>query len=227
MSCPPSQEGQEARGNRPLRWYPAWVAMLGMPVWVADPHGDICYLNRRAEVLVGKSASDAIGRPCHEIVSGRSEQGEPFCGPNCPVRFLVSRGRELAPYSLHVSNATGEAHELRVVVIAAHHISHDPPHLVHCVVDEHREDRMRRYLDRIASRTHTVPASPDSLEEFHLTGRERQILQMLADDKSLHDIAEELFLSYATVRNHVQHILRKLGVHSILEAVAFYLLIED
>jgi DNA-binding NarL/FixJ family response regulator len=29
------------------------------------------------------------------------------------------------------------------------------------------------------------------------------------------------------VRNHVQHILTKLGVHSILEAVAFYLLVEE
>jgi DNA-binding NarL/FixJ family response regulator len=27
-------------------------------------------------------------------------------------------------------------------------------------------------------------------------------------------------VSYATIRNHVQHLLRKLGAHSLLEAVA-------
>jgi DNA-binding CsgD family transcriptional regulator len=31
-------------------------------------------------------------------------------------------------------------------------------------------------------------------------------------------------VSHATVRNHVQHILAKTGSHSILEAVARYLL---
>jgi DNA-binding NarL/FixJ family response regulator len=32
-----------------------------------------------------------------------------------------------------------------------------------------------------------------------------------------------LFLSQATVRNHIQHILAKLGVHSRVEAVAYAL----
>jgi two-component system nitrate/nitrite response regulator NarL len=34
-------------------------------------------------------------------------------------------------------------------------------------------------------------------------------------------MAERLHVSPATVRNHVQHILEKLGVHSRLEAAAF------
>ncbi|MDH4038859.1 MAG: helix-turn-helix transcriptional regulator [Candidatus Krumholzibacteria bacterium] len=60
-----------------------------------------------------------------------------------------------------------------------------------------------------------------------LTQREREILSLLAEDATLHEIAERLGVSYATVRNHVQHILRKLGVHSILEAVAVFLLNAD
>jgi two-component system nitrate/nitrite response regulator NarL len=34
-------------------------------------------------------------------------------------------------------------------------------------------------------------------------------------------MAERLHVSPATVRNHVQHILEKLGVHSRLEAAAY------
>ena len=60
-----------------------------------------------------------------------------------------------------------------------------------------------------------------------LSEREREILRLLSNDESLHGIAHRLDLSYATVRNHVQHVLNKLGVHSILEAVAFYLLVEE
>jgi DNA-binding NarL/FixJ family response regulator len=53
-----------------------------------------------------------------------------------------------------------------------------------------------------------------------LTPREHQILEMLADGASGRAIAERLYLSFNTVRNHAQSILDKLGVHSRLEAVA-------
>ena len=56
-----------------------------------------------------------------------------------------------------------------------------------------------------------------------LTSREREVLQLLAEGLDGTLIAEKLFVSPATVRNHVQHILTKLGVHSRLEAVSVVL----
>ncbi len=53
-----------------------------------------------------------------------------------------------------------------------------------------------------------------------LTDREREILTLLAKGWSNRIIASELFLSLNTIRNHIQSILRKLGSHSKLEAVA-------
>jgi len=53
-----------------------------------------------------------------------------------------------------------------------------------------------------------------------LTEREREILALLAKGWSNRIIASELFLSLNTIRNHIQSILRKLGSHSKLEAVA-------
>jgi DNA-binding NarL/FixJ family response regulator len=53
-----------------------------------------------------------------------------------------------------------------------------------------------------------------------LTDREREILGLLARGWSNRFIASELFLSLNTIRNHIQSILRKLGSHSKLEAVA-------
>jgi len=43
---------------------------------------------------------------------------------------------------------------------------------------------------------------------------------LVADGTGTSEIADTLFISVATVRNHVQNILRKLEVHSKLEAVA-------
>jgi two-component system nitrate/nitrite response regulator NarL len=45
------------------------------------------------------------------------------------------------------------------------------------------------------------------------------VLRLLEQGKRTHDIARELNLSVETVRNHIRHILRALGVHSRLEAV--------
>jgi PAS domain S-box-containing protein len=53
-----------------------------------------------------------------------------------------------------------------------------------------------------------------------LTGRERDVLQCLTDGLSNQQAAERLGVTVNTVRNHVQHVLYKLGVHSRLEAVA-------
>jgi DNA-binding NarL/FixJ family response regulator len=53
-----------------------------------------------------------------------------------------------------------------------------------------------------------------------LTDREREILGLLTKGLSNRAIAAELFLSLNTIRNHIQSILRKLGSHSKLEAVA-------
>lgn len=52
-----------------------------------------------------------------------------------------------------------------------------------------------------------------------LTKRETDVLLLLASGKSASEIAEELFLSLNTSRNHIAAILNKLGANSQLEAV--------
>ena len=61
-------------------------------------------------------------------------------------------------------------------------------------------------------------APPPKVRE--LTPRQHQVLQMLAAGSSTDQIADALTISRETVRNHVRHILRALGAHSRLEAVA-------
>lgn len=53
-----------------------------------------------------------------------------------------------------------------------------------------------------------------------LTAREIEVLRRLADGLTTEQIAAELFVSSNTVRNHVNNIIRKLNVHSRLEAVS-------
>ncbi len=49
------------------------------------------------------------------------------------------------------------------------------------------------------------------------------MLRLLASGMSTKAIANQLFISSSTVRNHIHNILTKLGVHSRLEATVLAL----
>lgn len=73
-------------------------------------------------------------------------------------------------------------------------------------------------LRRLIQRHREATAAVDQL--VSLTPREREVLVLLADGLDDEAMAQRLFISPETARTHVQRILRKLDVHSRLEAVA-------
>jgi two-component system NarL family response regulator len=54
-----------------------------------------------------------------------------------------------------------------------------------------------------------------------LTGREIEVLGLVADGKTSRQIGDLLFISENTVKNHIRNILDKLGLHSRNEAVLY------
>lgn len=57
-------------------------------------------------------------------------------------------------------------------------------------------------------------------DDVSLTDRELEVLARLAQGASTNELADELFLSVHTVRNHIAGVLRKLGARTRLEAVS-------
>lgn len=71
----------------------------------------------------------------------------------------------------------------------------------------------------LARRTRPRPDDIEWLMGF-LTGREREVLRRIILGQGTQEMADEMHVSRSTARTHVQNALRKLGVHSRLEAVA-------
>ncbi len=75
---------------------------------------------------------------------------------------------------------------------------------------------------RVASSYRHAPGSPSVSWLPHMSKREEEILNWLCQGKRTADIAGLLGISPFTVRNHVQHIFRKMSVTNRAEAAAKY-----
>jgi two-component system NarL family response regulator len=54
-----------------------------------------------------------------------------------------------------------------------------------------------------------------------LTSRELEVLRLVAKGMSNREIADQLYISENTVKNHVRNILEKLHLHSRMQAVMY------
>jgi len=78
----------------------------------------------------------------------------------------------------------------------------------------------RRIMREFAQRRSLQPVTT-SHESDVLTGREQEILRLLAQGMSNDEIARELFVETSTVKSHLARMLPKLGVRSRLQAVVW------
>lgn len=75
----------------------------------------------------------------------------------------------------------------------------------------------RRLIDKFAAQLSPSGSDPNLLKA--LTGREREVLGLLARGLSNAEIAEELVLTEGTVKTHVKHLFEKLGLRDRTQAV--------
>jgi len=192
-------------------------------VFAVDSGQRVTFWSPACSQLMGIPAEEAMGRECSEVLKGKDPFGNPFCREECAVSRLGQGKRAPKMFPLWTVDPEGEFLKLSVSIILVPSHQNDSWTCVHLL---HRDPYMEM-LDAIdpsaqakrlkAEKAPGSGAGPPS----PLTRREHEVIKLLAEGLSTSAISQLLDIRQVTVRNHIQHIEEKLGVHSKMEAVAY------
>lgn len=185
-------------------------------VFAVDQQMRVVFWNAMAERIFGVDVGAALGRRCDEIVAGFETSGATLCAPDCRVIGCARRGHATETYDLVRRDAGGRQQWLNVSIIVLRGRRRRSTLTIHLV----RDVSDRRIVEqRTAAMLGQLAGGGPASQLPEITRREAEVLRMLACGASNRAIAEALGISPATVRNHIERLLAKLGVHSKLEAV--------
>jgi PAS domain S-box-containing protein len=169
---------------------PDALEAINVPSYLIDPSGVIRWVNPAAERIVG----DVRGRQFTSVVAPEDTRRarEHFARKVAGNERVTDAGAVLV-------GPDGERTKVEISSVP--------------LLEGHRVVGVFGQVTDVAE-PEERPALPS------LTPRQTEILRMLEHGRSTEQIAGELHLSPEMVRNHVRRLLRALGVHTRLEAVA-------
>ena len=205
------------------------VVDSGDGVFGADDDQRIVFWNRAAERILDLPAKEVLGRPCYEVIGGRNEELCLKCQRDCSTIRLAREGRSVPARDLWLRLSGDREMWLSVSTIRVPSRWRHLSVLIHIFHEISRQKRIERSVMALLSQVEGFVGKDPSWRNDavdapgtngKLSGREREVLGLLASGASTADVAGILFISPSTVRNHVHNVLAKLGVHTRLEAVA-------
>lgn len=187
-----------------------WSLQIEGGAFAVDSRRQVVFWNRACERLLGVPAQAALGQPCFKVIRASEASGRRFCGKRCTLAGLARGGAAPRPVPLWFSATDGAPQQLSVSVFLIPSEQQGLWHVMHVLRDA-----------APAKCTPTADVPAPGGESPALTPRETEVIGLLAQGLCTTEIARRLFVSPVTVRNHVQHLTAKLGLHSQLEAVAY------
>ena len=180
------------------------------------PGGQIVLWNRAAERMLGYTSREALGRRCCDLFVGFDDSGNRLCYQGCHVMSLVKMGDPVQSFDMRTRTKGGRPIWVNLSTLTVPNGAPAGALTVHLFRDVTRTKELLALVQARLEKP-TEPAEPPT---DSLTRRELEILRIIASGAGTKAAADQLHVSPATVRNHVQNILGKLGAHSRLQAVA-------
>ena len=204
----------------------------GDGVFAVDRHHHIILWNQAAKSLLGYSAQEALGKNCHDVIQGRDSNGVLTCRKQCS-HFEAAKSLRWPPNENLCARAkNGTDIWINITTVSVFSQGRKLSKLVHFFRNAGEISSFPRYqrelpapeaslLSGSASQTESrQPKDERNSQAVFLTRREQAVLCHLAEGLSTKAIGERLYISPITVKNHVHNILKKLQVHSRVEAIA-------
>jgi PAS domain S-box-containing protein len=201
--------------------------------FIIDEDQRIIYWNQSAEEILGHTYDEVTGQPCYEILDGHDERGRLICREHCRVAVAGLAGGAVTSFDAGVHTKSDDECWINMSTFTFPIDDKGAsPGLVHLLRDVTQKKQNEQLIYQILEATKNLQhkdlsqaALPASAQQSasDLTGREREVLSVLAQGFSTRDIARSLSISPSTARNHIRNILQKLQVHSRLEAVVYAL----
>jgi DNA-binding CsgD family transcriptional regulator len=164
----------------------------GDPLLIVDPALTVTSWNRSAERLTGVLAAEALGRRCWEVLGGIGEAGDLICHAGCSNARLAREGFPVPCHAMFIRTDRSRRRVTMSTVALG-------------------DGRLLHVLTADAPRRNAAVA---------LTPRQRETLELMAAGLQAKAIAARLMVTETTVRTYIRAILRELGAHSQLEALA-------
>lgn len=185
-------------------------------VLAADESGRVIMINRAACALLGIDRRKANGMACWQMARLFTDHGDPLCGPSCAIQQEVFRNRVATRGTGVLHSPGGERIALELFTIPLRPKSATRSACLHMLVP-------RAARPAPGEPPAKKPMMSKQLVAQILTARETEVLELLSQGRPTREIAEVLSVSVSTVRNHIEHIHAKLGVHRRIDAVLLWL----
>lgn len=194
---------------------------IGDAAFAVDAAGRISAWNKAATELFGRSEAEVMEVSCHELLQC-SNGGDIACSKACVVKRWADN-RSPMNFDLRVQTKGG-----MLWCNVSTLIGRDPSggryaiHLVRPIeirklLEQALTEFARMHMSGSANGKPLVSSAPTG--NANLTRREVEVLKSLAKGHTTRSIANQLNISSATVKNHIKHVLAKLGAHTRLEAI--------
>ena len=166
--------------------------------------------------VIEARAREVLGRPCCDVFVGADDRGNRLCYQGCHVMSLIKLGEPIQHFDMQTRTKAGRPLWLNISILEVPSSGPGGPLAIHFF----RDVTATKELLRLVHERLQAPSPPPD-ETTALTRRELEVLRLMSAGANTKVVADRLHVSGATIRNHAQNILSKLGVHSRLEAVAY------